>query len=439
MDGTPDNIQQAAVPYRRGWVHGSVVLTVLPLAVAMVLLNWHGERWQSESFVWCGFSGSPAANPNNYCTYEYGWPVTFVRRSAEGLSAWSPLAEIQRIDTTALATDAAAVASIVIAASVFLKRFRRAHGALTRWSVRDLLLATGAIAVVCGWWGNIERQWAIEQDVIASLPVNSCMISGRESRPDWLSRIVGRERLAAYDHVQWLTFSDALDDTAIALLADNVRQLRLLEGVAFDGKALTDHGLASVLAAIAPRSIDLPDTAVTGEGLAALPARSLRNLFASGSEFSDAGMSAIADQTALESLNLAGTKVTDVGVRQLAGMSKLKFLDLRGTQISEAAVATLGQLKCLREMFLPEDFPPSGFLRLQALLPNTDLDMAPVGPTSLPAPVFAAAGGTSGGYATHILEQISWKRHWRVAVENDNEKPMNLNPGGTVIELPLPE
>jgi hypothetical protein len=296
-----------------------------------------------------------------------------------------------------LLIDTVVVASIGFVCAAFLGVLRRARGSLTQWRTRDLLIATGMVAVGCGWWVQIERRWTIEQQVIPLLPQNCCSVSRPEERPDWLSRIVGREQLAAFDRVTLLNVPDDVDDRAIALLREPVRRLKSLSAINFNGNAFTDYGLADVLRFAAPRTIDISNTAVTGEGLSVLPAGCLCSLFAAGSKFNDAGMAAISHQSALENLNLAGTCVTDRGVRQLARMSNLYSLDLHGTQITEASVEALGQLQQLTNLLLPEDFSPSGFLRMQALLPNAALDMAPV--AVVPAPAILVSADGMSGYA----------------------------------------
>ena len=401
MSGIACGTSGASDHLRRLGVHASVLLAVLPMAACLVLLNWYGERLPSQRIFLCGFDTIPPGRPTDFAVYEHGWPQTYAHRTGDNLSAWSLTSDVSSFDGGALAIDASISVSAVIALLAVLEFLRRQRGSLTRWYLRDLLTGISLVAAGLCWWNYNKRQWAIEQQAIAALPDGACLVSPL-ARPVWLSRIVGRERLFIFDRVTWLSWRDDVDDRTILSLAENIGLLSSLEGMTFYGTLISDVGLSAALESTAPPSIDLPDAAVTGVGLAVLPAGSLRSLFASGSKFSDAGMAAIADQTKLEQLNLPRTGVTDAGVRHLLRMRRLRFLDLRDTQITEAAAATLGQLKSLAHLGLPEKLPPSAIARLRAMLPDTEVVTAPdpAIPATVPEAIYESTTAASGGYGT---------------------------------------
>lgn len=146
---------------------------------------------------------------------------------------------------------------------------------------------------------------------------------------------------------------------------------------------------------------------VTGDGLASLPAASLRSLCLSGA---GVGAPSLARFTRLTSLALRGCPAIDnEDVRLLASsMKQLHALDLRHCRVGDAAVACLSASPSLRALRLEGTAcSPAAALALAALPALTELGVDAYNPTAGGGGCLTAAGLAAGWAAGGRLTRLS--------------------------------
>lgn len=141
--------------------------------------------------------------------------------------------------------------------------------------------------------------------------------------PDWLVRLIGRERMEAFQTIDRMEFRPT--ERAIE------RQLGNLS----DRFAIS--GTTSV--AINPpwNGMEIDDTALAC--IARFP--NLKHLSLHFCDISDAGLEHVIRARQIELLDLSGTSVTDAGIMRLAELRQLRHLNVGLTLVSNNAVARL--------------------------------------------------------------------------------------------------
>jgi hypothetical protein len=430
MDGVDEE------PCRRVFVSRTLWLMVLPLIALLVLVNWRGELISSDGGIAAFEHGWPTTylrrrghdasawsllrdiDPFDVCDTPFdGYALVvdiaaclsiatiFValgeihRRRRGSLLRWSSMDLAGGLSAIALGLawwqyqvrQRLEEDSVVIALTkhgVVVQSDVRGPAWLSRVIPRERLPSFGRATSV-EWSQDTDDDVVRElSDDIRQLRYVETMDFSQTSISDVALRVLGRGcnvrrlRVAA----------TAVNGSGFATLPDGCLQ-RLFAG----GSKVNDAGLAQLSRQTNLELLDLSFTEATDAGLSFLSSlrglRSLdlretritvvpacdgclRELFASGSDFGDAGMASIARQPNLIGLDLHNTRVTDRGVRHLSGMRHLKGLDLRGTQITDNAIEILSTLRTLRWLGLPDtpQVSVSALDRIQCSLPDAKVE-----------------------------------------------------------------
>ena len=161
-----------------------------------------------------------------------------------------------------------------------------------------------------------------------------------------------------------------IDDAAVARLVKMG-----MEGLAFDGTGITDAGLAAFKDAKLTKLSLSHALALKGSGAAALAgSATLKELSIGGTGFGDAGMPHVASIRGLTRLQLNHDQVTDAGLAALANhpaLESLMFSPQMTPRLTDASLATVATLRALKELTINDTvLTYDGGLKLLKSLPN---------------------------------------------------------------------
>jgi hypothetical protein len=116
---------------------------------------------------------------------------------------------------------------------------------------------------------------------------------------------------------------------------------------------VTDAGLAHLKRFTNLRALGLSGTAVTGAGLAHLKEMAnLQSLGLACPRLTDAGLGYLKGLTNLRDLSLAGAGISDGGLAHLKGLARLDTLSLTGTRVTDAGLKHLRGLSRLHRLYV---------------------------------------------------------------------------------------
>ena len=176
---------------------------------------------------------------------------------------------------------------------------------------RPLWFAVPAVVLVLvvvglGFGVPAYQQWT----AVNEMSEFGCIDIGGRSPvgPNWLRRLIGEERMLAFDDVQSFHFNPDIN-----------RHLRLyFVWTGATGQVIDDAGLASIIRFTRLKRLRLSCTNIT-----------------------DVALQHVSQLKKLEALFLDGTDVTDASIPLLKRLPNLRELSLRGTRVSEAGVEEL--------------------------------------------------------------------------------------------------
>lgn len=289
------------------------------------------------------------------------------------LYTWNP--QSQTID---VALGLAALVLAVILGYAFYRTVKAAYRRRFQFSLRGLLLATAAVALLLGTLGQqVLRYHRLHQvlDAGALFRYGSTYQSRyeRQSECGWLESRLG------YDPFRQITAVDVSSDEALGNMAAHVECFSHVDGLVLSSPRITDEGLARADALVRlPRLRDVnlincnamtdagleslsrwsqvealminSSRGITDDGLAHLACMTqLKHLWfvAEGGgtlSVSDAGLAHLGQVPRLESVMVSGVGISDAGLKHLEGIKQLKQILLKRTSVSEAGAKHLQQM-----------------------------------------------------------------------------------------------
>lgn len=148
----------------------------------------------------------------------------------------------------------------------------------------------------------------------------------------------------------------------------NLQSLSDLQDLDIRGTFVTDYGMKSVALLKSLKKLNVSSlqrqpgepknnqpVGITDVGLTDLqPLKRLQELSACDSLVTDAGLSTIADFSAMKVLDLSGTSVSDAGLAKLKNLRNLERLKLKDTQVTGSSFKDLAALTSLKDLDLSE-------------------------------------------------------------------------------------
>ena len=273
---------------------------------------------------------------------------------------------------------AVVLAAAIVGGAIALAFVRMSAHAVFGWrfqfSLRTLLLAVPACAIVAGWfmaeWQLARRRQELfsvvtrlggfaefrDEEVVRLPGAPQILICGRttgsiapayntklihtvywDGSPLWLRRLLGRE---FFENVFSIDLSNtAIGDQELAEIVKNPATDR----VTFLGLArtrVTDACFASVERMPELSDLDLSGTKITDQWLAHVARlKSLNNLLLTGTAVTDAGLHSLEQLPKIEWLSLGQTRITDAGMQSVECFKQLLYLELSGTAVGDAGLA----------------------------------------------------------------------------------------------------
>jgi hypothetical protein len=143
------------------------------------------------------------------------------------------------------------------------------------------------------------------------------------------------------------------------------------------GQAFTDKALQDVLALSKLQSVELNDTAISGEGVKKLKALTqLHTLVLFDSIIDDDDLAGLAGLANLQKLTLNKTSITGLGLKHLKELKKLKYLHLANNKIDNKGIVGVKELTNLEYLNLHDtDITNLGVEQLKGLTNLTYLNL----------------------------------------------------------------
>ena len=319
--------------------------------------------------------------------FEHGWPARYAQRDSmrpvktvpprspywEETSAWTPWADVNAFDWTALILDVAfAIAAVVVATLAQWWRSRRR----VLWQLRmiDLLGLITAAGLTCGWIGHARLRFLEDEKLIQAHAEQPHSFSA--------SHYVDRDAVvpaclpASIREQYRLHFGQVVELHAggNADLAPRFRNLLVLRYPDVDGR------LRECLARLPKlEAIDLCKCGwdTSDASLRDLPPLlTLRGVNLYDSDANDGDLEWLAKCRNLERICLIDTEVTDAGLRHLSHLRRLRILDVSSEHLTDEACKTLSQISNLEELYLGGSrISDRGIHRLSRLIKLTQLTL----------------------------------------------------------------
>jgi len=323
--------------------------------------------------------------------YEHGWPACYARREHESAgksgkanSVWLPWQGVNEWSVASLLVDLGLWSLILLIAGVGAQYWRSRRRAVWQLDLRDLLVLTGVVGLVCAWGVYQRSELLHEQNLLAIhrarghdvptenrdarvpllLPASvqeryrllfarvcnftsdgdsdlACQfrhlvtLSERNPRPDVVEHLRQMPQLEAL----YLSYANLpyFDVTRQATILHDMPPLPNLRGINLYATNVTDADMEWVATCPRLEVIELSETGIGDHGLAQLARLPrLRRLAISSDRISDRGCRAIADTPAIEELALASRNVHDAGVVELARLHTLRSLNISASASEEA-------------------------------------------------------------------------------------------------------
>ncbi len=284
-----------------------------------------------------------------------------------------------------------------------------------RFSLRTLFVAVLVVGVGLGLVVRNVQKAERQRRAIEVLTKNGsyCHVSyGLDERglqineprmPRWLVKLFGEDffysiksidgsKLAAFECLQCLSDLERLESVYFhnapgKAIMPYVAGLAKAKFAEFSHCNLSDSDLEDLRGLVAMEALSLNDNPVTGVGLIHLgDSRHLRNLYATGTQFDDAGMRNLADLRSLEHLTVSGSdQLTDEGFKVLRSLTALKRLLVQGGRISESSLKCLQGMRQLESLGLDRNpnLGDAGLVHIERLVSLRGLNLTDCGVTNL--------------------------------------------------------
>jgi hypothetical protein len=303
--------------------------------------------------------------------WRRGWPLTFETRVTDGTNKRPTAARSElNIEPTgnrgrewekytrtirplAIAVDTAVVV-LVAATAAFMFNRRRRSSRLSSFSLKELLLAAGLLALPLGYWQYLRLQQQESQDVVDRLSVH--VLGLDHGLPEWIWRRLPAERIKLGDRITYLLVGGFADPEVDLRQIGRLTGLRSLSIGSSGRVGNIDAGVKYLRELKQLEVLQLGDAELSTVGLAELAAQPrLKVLGVSWStHVTDAWLSQLATITRLEELTLRDcAQVTNTGLAHLAKLTRLKKLSLDGCrQLTDAGLGHLATLARLEDLSL---------------------------------------------------------------------------------------
>jgi len=336
--------------------------------------------------------------------YEHGWPACYARRelaskssSGAALSAWRPWEGVSEWSVVGLLVDLGLWGLVLIVAGAGAQYWRSRRRAIWQLDLRDLLVLTGVVGLMCAW-GVYQRSALLhEREILASHRARGHGVPSeiRDARvPLFLPASVQERYRSLFGRICYFT-SDGDSDLACQFrhlvtlsernprpdFAEHLRQMPQLEALHLRYANLPYFDVtrqATILHDAPPlpnlRGINLYDTNVTDadmEWLSTCPRLEVIEL--SETDIGDHGLAHLAKLTRLRRLTISSDRISDRGCRAIAEMPALEELSLASRNIHDAGAIELARLRTLRDLNISAGASEEAFDALRRELPQCKL------------------------------------------------------------------
>jgi hypothetical protein len=378
---------------------------------------------------------SPFSPPVSVEEFSYGWPLIWYR--CFECTVWTTDHQVWDYNAMLLGANLAIWLMMLAVAALAWQWLLRRYPPGLRWSLRTMLIAIGAAAVICGWCANVLHQ-VREQDEVIPL-IGEDLLRFEDTGPKWFEvvgldryarRMVGANMTVRDSHyreeqneqillhlsrLRGLRFLSLNLNTDIAprvfnaAMADTLgtmRQLRRLDVNCrvqrhivwnADGTQTWEKGPSPGVQAVAHSCLAAVgkltelerlrvslwnESSPELESLAGLT--NLKSLTLDIESYHNRkgdgetrGLAHLPALPRLEELNLHGADVTDGDLRQLARFPRLRLLNLSETAVSSIGLADLALLESLEELAIDQDLATA--TAFEALIAVTHLRAIHIG------------------------------------------------------------